>query len=221
MFGYLLETSLRRVGNRVRVTVQLVSTQTAGSHLGGAVRAQVSDPLALQSQVADNVVSRTTGSLGIESKTAAAERPPGNALRTNTTCAAVIICGRKQRRDSEGARTFSECHRARSRYARAHSGLAETYLELGEYALLPIAESHPLAREAALTALRLESSLAEAHRTLAAIIGQLYWLWAEAEDSPAGYPVGAERRHHAADVFVLSRLHRTTRTGTPDRSTSG
>ena len=46
---------------------------------------------------------------------------------------------------------------------------------------MPIAESHPLGREAARTALRLDETLADAHRSLAAILADYYWDWTEAE----------------------------------------
>ena len=48
---------------------------------------------------------------------------------------------------------------------------------------MPVAESQPLAREAASTALRLDESLADAHRSLAAINGQQRWQWTDAERS--------------------------------------
>jgi hypothetical protein len=60
-------------------------------------------------------------------------------------------------------------------YALAYSGLAETYALLGSYDVMPLSESHRLRRQAALTALELDDSLAEAHRSRAAIIGDHYW----------------------------------------------
>jgi tetratricopeptide (TPR) repeat protein len=46
---------------------------------------------------------------------------------------------------------------------------------------MPIAESHSLGRQAALRAIELDESLAEAHRSLAAIIADHYWDWAQVE----------------------------------------
>src|SRR5262249_18661686 len=46
---------------------------------------------------------------------------------------------------------------------------------------MPISESHPLGRRAALKAIELDESLAEGHRSLAAIIGDHYWDWGEVE----------------------------------------
>ena len=46
---------------------------------------------------------------------------------------------------------------------------------------MPLSESHQSGRRAALKALELDDSLAEAHRSLAAIIGDHYWQWADAD----------------------------------------
>jgi tetratricopeptide (TPR) repeat protein len=66
-------------------------------------------------------------------------------------------------------------------YARAYSGLADIYALLGSYDVMRIGESHPLGRQAALKALELDDSLAEARRSLAAILADYYWEWADAD----------------------------------------
>ena len=66
-------------------------------------------------------------------------------------------------------------------YAMAYAGLADTYALLGSYHIMPISESHPLGREAALKALDLDESLGEAHKSLGAILADHYWDWPEAE----------------------------------------
>jgi len=66
-------------------------------------------------------------------------------------------------------------------YALAYSGLADSYNFLGSYGEIPLKESHPMARAAAMKALELDDQLAEAHTSLAAIIMDYYWNWLEAE----------------------------------------
>jgi DNA-binding winged helix-turn-helix (wHTH) protein/Flp pilus assembly protein TadD len=66
-------------------------------------------------------------------------------------------------------------------YAQAYAGLSDTYALLGSYGLMPMRESHPLGRAAALKALELDDSLGEAHNSLAAILADYYWDWREAE----------------------------------------
>jgi tetratricopeptide (TPR) repeat protein len=66
-------------------------------------------------------------------------------------------------------------------YAQAYAGLSDTYALLGSYGLMPMRESHPLGRAAALKALELDERLGEAHNSLAAILADYYWEWREAE----------------------------------------
>ena len=90
-----------------------------------------------------------------------------------------------------GQETIEGLHKARDHfqkaieldptYARAYSGLADTYALLGSYDIMPITQSHPLGREAALKAVELDESLGEAHRSLAAIIADHYWDWGAVE----------------------------------------
>jgi DNA-binding winged helix-turn-helix (wHTH) protein/TolB-like protein/Tfp pilus assembly protein PilF len=67
------------------------------------------------------------------------------------------------------------------RYALAFAGLADSYNLLGSYGEMPMRDSHPKARTAALKALELDSQIAEAHTSLGAIITGYYWDWPEAE----------------------------------------
>jgi TolB-like protein/tetratricopeptide (TPR) repeat protein len=180
---YLLETSLRRVGDRVRITAQLVSTETQDHIWSEQYDHQFHDPLALQRQVADEIVRRTSGSLGIAMKTTIAERPKNSAAYEQ------FLRGRHQlQKDTKDGLEKARAHFQNAvaldpAHAPAYSGLAEVYLALGEYGLMPVAESQALATEAAATALRLDESLADAHRSLAAISGQHRWQWADAERS--------------------------------------
>jgi TolB-like protein/tetratricopeptide (TPR) repeat protein len=180
--GYLLETSLRRVGDRVRITAQLVATETEGHVWVEQYEREVSDVLALQREVAGAVVRRTTASLGVKARSPGAERHSSNSvahehyLRGRHQWLKGTKDGLQKARDH-----FQHAIELDPSYAHAYSGLAETYALLGSYGLMPIAESHPLARDVALKALELDDALADAHRSLAAVLGDYYWDWAEAE----------------------------------------
>ena len=113
---YLLETSLRRVGDRVRVTAQLVSTATQDHVWSEQYDHHFNDALALQRQVAVAVVRRATTSLGVALKTAARERPPVDSAAYRTLPARPPSSAEgHEGRAREGARALSECHRARYR----------------------------------------------------------------------------------------------------------
>jgi len=68
-------------------------------------------------------------------------------------------------------------------YAQAYSGLADTYALLGdwEYGVLPSKEALPLAKAAAIKAIDLDSTLGEAHTSLAFALSSFDWDWASAE----------------------------------------
>jgi TolB-like protein len=66
-------------------------------------------------------------------------------------------------------------------YALAYTGLADSYVLLGWNSYLPPKEAFPKGKEAAMTALRLDPDLAEAHTSLAALLWLHDWRWEEAE----------------------------------------
>jgi adenylate cyclase len=66
-------------------------------------------------------------------------------------------------------------------YALAYAGLADSYVLLGWNSYLPPKEAFPKGKIAAMTALRLDPDLAEAHAPLAALLWLHDWQWEEAE----------------------------------------
>ena len=68
-------------------------------------------------------------------------------------------------------------------YALAYSGLADSYLILGAFGIATMAprDAFPRAREAALRALELDDTLAEAHASLAYTLANYDWNWSAAE----------------------------------------
>ncbi|MFZ0292839.1 MAG: protein kinase [Candidatus Sulfotelmatobacter sp.] len=66
-------------------------------------------------------------------------------------------------------------------YALAYAGLADSYVLLGWNSYLTPKEAFPKGKVAAMTALRLDANLAEAHTSFAAILWLYDWRWEEAE----------------------------------------
>jgi TolB-like protein len=67
-------------------------------------------------------------------------------------------------------------------YAEAYAGLADSYNILGYYNSLPPVEAYPKGKAAALKALELDNSLAEAHATLGVVKRDFEWDWSGAAD---------------------------------------
>jgi tetratricopeptide (TPR) repeat protein len=67
-------------------------------------------------------------------------------------------------------------------YALAYLGLAESYVNLGDWGYLPSVEAYPKAREAANRALEIDNSLSEAYCVLAMVKYTFDWDWEKAEE---------------------------------------
>ena len=96
-------------------------------------------------------------------------------------------------------------------YALAYTGIAESYVLLGWNSYLPPKEAFPKGKAAAMTALRLDPDLGEAHTPLAAALWLHDWQWPEAQKefkrslelNPA-YPTA---NHYYAEYFMTMGRH--------------
>jgi adenylate cyclase len=77
---------------------------------------------------------------------------------------------------------FAQAIEKDSNYALAHLGLAESYVNLGDWGILPSVEAYPKAREAASRALEIDNSLSEAYCVLAMVKYTFDWDWEKAEE---------------------------------------
>jgi TolB-like protein/Tfp pilus assembly protein PilF len=181
---YLLEASLQQVGDRVRVTTELIEAETQAHVWSEQFDRDTRDILALQRDVALAVTERTTSSLGVvaDASRLAARRHSSNSMAYEHYLLGRHHLVRDASDDLVKAREhFEAAIRLDDTYALAHSGLAETYALLGSYDIMPIGTSHPLGRKAAERAVQLDDNLAEAHRALAQILADHYWEWEQAE----------------------------------------
>jgi TolB-like protein/DNA-binding SARP family transcriptional activator len=158
-----LEGSARRDGDRIRVTAQLVSAKT-GYHIWSETYDRpIADVFALQDEIARAVA----GTLHLRGNGAGA---PGRSRPRTLEAYEAYLRGRQLLRDQGHARTlraiefFQRAIAADSAYARAHAGLADAYIALAEFTVpRPIL---PKAKEAALHAVRLDSTVVESRLAL-------------------------------------------------------
>ena len=184
--GYVLEGSVRRGADRVRVSAQLVSAGD-GMHLWAESYEQpLADVLEIQTAIAE----RVGDSLSIQLLSDQHARH-AQARQTTPEARDEYLKGRfywhTRTREGLGSalRCFERAIALDPRFAAAHDGLADTYTVLGfwTYGLLPPREAFPRAREAAHRALQLEPGLAEAYATLGFVQYEFDWDFAGAERS--------------------------------------
>jgi TolB-like protein/DNA-binding winged helix-turn-helix (wHTH) protein/Tfp pilus assembly protein PilF len=177
----LVEGSIERVGERVRVRAQLIRASTDEHLWAESYDGSVSDLLALEDRTARDIAQKVAVNL-----TPAQLRQLVGSRAVNRDAHLDYLRGRFywNQRTPEGfekaQRYFQAAIDKDPNYAAAFAGLADTYLLLGGYELRSQNEMIPKARAAAQRALQIEN-LSEAHATLGLIAENYDWDWPGAE----------------------------------------
>jgi TolB-like protein/DNA-binding winged helix-turn-helix (wHTH) protein/Tfp pilus assembly protein PilF len=182
---YVLEGSLRRESDRVRITAQLVQMKDQSHIWSRQYDRELKSLLALQGEIAQEAADEIHLALGQGYKLRAADRKP--ASPGSYQAYDLYLKGRyfwnKRTKDGfqQAADYFQRSIAIDPSYARAYAGLADTYALMSSWSFVPQSEAIPKARAAALRALQLDDSLAEAHTSLALIAENYDYDWQTAE----------------------------------------
>jgi TolB-like protein/Tfp pilus assembly protein PilF len=175
----VVEGSVLRAGNRVRITAQLIDAARDLPLWGESYEHDMSDVLALQSRVAQAVAEK------IELELTPQERV--QLERTglvNPEAHEACLKGRHfwYKRTTESVRKGLECFEEAVRldpsYSPAHAGIADSHIvDGGRYLGVSPDVAYANARSAAQKAVELDETLAEAHTSLAAVMTDYDWDW--------------------------------------------
>jgi TolB-like protein/DNA-binding winged helix-turn-helix (wHTH) protein/Tfp pilus assembly protein PilF len=182
---YVLEGSVRRESDRVRVTAQLIQVKDQTHVWARQYDRDLSSLLALQSEIAQE----TADEIQLALNTGRKLQLPDSKPRSSTSYEAydLYLRGRYfwNKRSPEGflhaAEYFQQSVNKDPNYAPAYAGLADTYALMSTWTFVPQNEYMPKARAAALRALEIDDSLAEAHTSLALIAENYDYDWQTAE----------------------------------------
>jgi TolB-like protein/DNA-binding winged helix-turn-helix (wHTH) protein/Tfp pilus assembly protein PilF len=181
----VVEGTVLRVGNRVRITAELVQVSTDQHLWADTYESPIGDVLALQNRVSSAIVDEIRINLTKEDKERLAAKPS-----VSPEAYEDYLKGRYywNRRSPEGFTKaigyFEDATRRDPQYALAYAGLADCYGIAGAtiYGTLPTAEAAPKAKAAATRALEIDPSLAEAVTSLATAKFNYDWDWAGAAE---------------------------------------
>jgi TolB-like protein/DNA-binding winged helix-turn-helix (wHTH) protein/Tfp pilus assembly protein PilF len=179
---YLVEGSLRRDGSRVRITAQLIRARDQMHLWAQDYNRDFNDYLAVESEVARDIA----GQIQLKLR---AQGSSNGSRTTNASAYEDYLRGRFfwNKRSEEGhlkaIEYFDRATAADPNYAQAYSGLADAYALLGSNANRVVKRSEAMdkARAAALKALAIDETLAEAHTSLAFVYWHYDWDWPAAE----------------------------------------
>lgn len=173
----IVEGSVQRAGNRVRISAQLVETATDQHVWAESYERNVEDVFALQSEVAKAIAREIQITLSPEEETRLT-----TTRQIDPAAHEAYLKGRFfwNKRDPEAAQRglelFQQALEIDPSYAMAWVGVADSHIiASGDYLGLPSAEANDRGRAAIQKALELDETLAEAHISLAAIMMEGDW----------------------------------------------
>jgi serine/threonine-protein kinase len=174
--GTVLEGSVRKAGDKLRVTAQLINVSD-GYHLWSKdYDGDVKDILNFQSSVAEQVVQALQVHLGAEAARALSKKPTENPEAHR-----LYLLGRyefakyTQTGWNNAIRYYEQALRIDPEFALAYCGLADNYAYMGSV-VMPEKEAIAKEKEFAQKALELDPELAEAHMSLAlALVAAYDW----------------------------------------------
>ena len=174
----IVEGTVLRSGDQVRITAQLIEASTDKHLWSQSYEGELRDTLALQSRVASAIADQIR--INLTPREQAALK---NVQVVNPEAYESYLKGRYfwNKRTADGLKAalayFKQAIEEDPNYAKAYSGLSDTYALLGDwqYAVMTPKEAFPEAKAAAIKALELDSSLSEAHTSLGYSLRAFDW----------------------------------------------
>jgi TolB-like protein/Tfp pilus assembly protein PilF len=179
----VLEGSVRRAGDRLRITAQLIRVQDQSHLWAETYDRSPKDVLEIQTDVAEQIAR----SLELQLLQKQHSTRPRKAYTLDSAAHDAYLRGRyfwNRRSEPEFFRAieyFKKAVEIEPQYARAYAGLADIYNTLGWYGVLTGKEAWERAESFARKALAIDADLAEAHTSLAFTLHSFAWDWAGSE----------------------------------------
>src|SRR2546422_2043600 len=180
--GTVLEGSVRKSGDRLRITVQLIDSQTSDHMWAESYDRELKDVFAVQSDIAKTVAKALKVQLLSREKSIIEKEQT-----VDPEAYALYLKGRFywNERTHEGTdkavKHFEKAVKIDPKFALAYSGLADCYNILSDYQWMAPNIAGPLARDFATKAIEIDENLAEAHASLALTMTNYFWDFSSAE----------------------------------------
>jgi len=179
---YVIEGSVRRDSNNVRVSAQLIRTQDQTHVWARQYDRELKGLLSLQGEIAQEIADEIQLTLGDHKATAAPTLSPSQYEAYDLYLKGQYFFGKRTVPGLEAAIDYFQQATAKNpNDARAYAGLADSYALMAGYSSRPQSEFMSKARAAALKALEIDDRLPEAHTALALIVQNNDWDWQTAE----------------------------------------
>jgi TolB-like protein/DNA-binding winged helix-turn-helix (wHTH) protein/Tfp pilus assembly protein PilF len=179
---YVLEGSVRREGERVRITAQLIQVSDQTHLWSESYERSAQNTLAVQTDVAQSIARVLALKLLPREPTSRTADAAVSADAYDAFLKGRYLWNKGRSDDVEKSIAFyNQALELAPGYAPALAGLADSYILLGMYYTIPPTDAYAKAKPAAMRALELDDGLAEAHTALGTILFRFGWAWTEAE----------------------------------------
>jgi serine/threonine-protein kinase len=174
----VLEGSVRRAGNRLRITAQLTSVRDGRTLWSERYDRELADVFAIQDEIARTIVDTLRATLLQDLGDPTPVRYTANLRAYTLYLKGRFSWNRRTQADiAQGIKYFEEAIAEDAGYALAYTGLADSYALQLDYRGSPVQEGLERARAEAQRALALDETLAEAHTSLAWVTFIYDWDW--------------------------------------------
>ena len=177
----VLDGTIQKLGDRVRVTVRLISTRDGVAIWNYKCDDYCTDIFGTQDSITERVAEALTLKLSGDEQKLLAKH-----YTDNPKAYQLYLSGRYfwNKRTAEGLNKsiqyFQQAIDQDPNYALAYAGLAQSYIPLGRYGYMSPTEARDKLNAAVKKALEIDNTLAEAHCAMA-VVDEWSWLWPEAE----------------------------------------
>jgi TolB-like protein len=180
--AHVLEGSVRKSGDTVRITVQLIRASDSSHLWSQTYDRKLTDVFKVQDEIARAVVVALQVKLLPAERDRLAAAPTVNAEAYDAYLKGLYHWYRLTRADLDTAEHFFELALAKDPgYARAYAGIGLLWMGRQQMGFVSPAEAAPKANAAALRAVELDDTLADAHYALAVVSTWANWDWPAAE----------------------------------------
>lgn len=201
----VLEGSLQRSGDRIRLSLRLVNVEDGRPVWANTFDEHMTDLFKVQDSISERVATALALTLTGEEQKLLTRK-----YTQDTEAYHLYIKGRFywNKRTPEGMKRaiehFEKAIQKDADYALAYAGLADAY-SMPEYTGLPPQESYQKAQSAAAKAVEIDDTLAEAHTSLAYVAMRHRWDWPQSEKElkrALAINPGYARAHHLYAIYL-------------------
>ena len=177
----VLEGSIRKQGNRIRITAQLINVED-GYHLWSEkYDRELNDIFAIQDEIALSITEKLKITLLEGEKETIYKNPTEDHVAYDLYLKGRFYLNKRGVGIRKALQYFQEAVEKDQAFALAYTGMADVYCILALYSSIPAHHGMPKARENAEKAIQANAALAEAYTALAFISTFYDWNWAEAK----------------------------------------